>query len=50
MTDIKGHIRHTLSFSQTGMEAKISGDMPPTSSSGLVSKFCNKSTKQAVQL
>lgn len=47
---IKGHNRYTLPFSQTGMEAKISGAMPPTSSSGLVSKFCNKSVKQAIQL
>lgn len=37
MTDRKGCIRYTFSFSQKGMEAKISGAMPPTSSSGLVS-------------
>lgn len=33
-----------------GMEAKISVAMPPTSSSGHVSKFYNKSRKQAIQL
>lgn len=32
------------------MEAKISVAMPPTSSSGHVSKFYNKSRKQAIQL
>ena len=32
----------------TGTEAKISGAMPPTSSSGLVSQFYNKSRKWAI--
>lgn len=49
MTNIKT-IGTCFPFHKTGMEAKISGAMPPTSSSGLVSKICSKSRKEAIQL